>query len=317
MVFADTLLNVSYDVSRELYKDINKVFIADYFKQTGKHITIDQSHNGSSKQARAVIAGLEADVVTMNQLSDMDLLQKAGLLSENWQTAFPNKSSPATSTTTFLVRKGNPKNIHDWHDLVQKGIHIVTPHPKSSGNGRYSYLAALAYATHHFKMHENAEHEIQSFMRKLYQNVSILDSGGRAATTTFIHRGIGDVLINAETEILYISQQTHPGEFEVINPSLSIQADFPVAIIEPVARKHRNLELAQQYIAFLFSDKGQEIFAAHYLRPINHISTIHSSNAQLAPIKLITVDELGGWDQLMQTHFSDGGLFDQIYSQKN
>lgn len=315
-----TLLNASYDVSRELYKDLNAAFIKSEAK-LGKTIMIDQSHNGSSKQARAVIDGLEADVVTMNQSSDIVLLEKAGLIDPKWQSAFPNQSSPYSSTILFLVRKGNPKGIHDWGDLVKDGVQIVMPNPKTSGNGRYSYLGALAFAKLHFKDDRDPEAATRTFIQQIYKNTPILDAGGRGATTSFIQRQIGDVLLTFESEVFQITRQFNQGDFEVITPSLSIKADYPAAIILPVVKKHQTEALATDYLNFLFSKEGQAIIEAHYLRPYLGADTAtvvetKKETTVFAPLHLVTVDELGGWDAINKTHFSDGGLFDQIYTGK-
>ncbi len=308
------ILNASYDVSRELYRKINAAFIQSQYEKTGQEIYVDQSHNGSSKQVRAVIDGLEADVVTMNQTSDMVVLEQAGLLEPNWQSAFPNQSSPYSSTILFLVRKDNPKNIQDWQDLVRDDIQIVMPNPKTSGNGRYSYLAALAFAEHHFKDHANKPQAIQDFIRQLYKNAPILETGGRAATTSFIQRQIGDVLLTFESEVLQITKLFNRDDFEIIVPSLSIRADYPVAVIAPVAKKHGTTALANQYLEFLYSKEAQQIAADFYLRPFaKEIAT--ASQHVFSDLHLVTVDELGGWDTLIKAHFADGAAFDQIYLQ--
>ncbi len=316
---AETLLNVSYDVSRELYKDINSAFIQKYAAETGKKIIIDQSHNGSSKQARAIIDGLEADVITMNQESDITLVQKAGLIDANWRDAFPNKSIPYSSTTLFLVRKGNPKGIHDWQDIVREGVQVIIPNHKTSGNGRYSYLAALAFAKNHFKDAPDPEAATRDFIKKIYLNAPILDAGSRGSTTNFIQRGMGDVLLTLESEVLEVTQQFNKNDFEIVVPSISIQADCPVAIVSTVAKKHHTEELATAYLNFLYSEKGKEIIAAHYLRPYSADTQgggISANNPLFANVPMVTVEALGGWDYVNKTHFAEGGLFDQIYTKR-
>ena len=311
-VYADsTLLNVSYDVTREFYKDYNPAF-AKYWKQkTGETVTINQSHGGSSKQARAVADGLEADVITMNQANDIDILyERGGLIPKDWQKRLPNASSPTTSTTVFLVRKGNPKNIRDWDDLVKPGVAVVIPNPKTSGNGRYGYLAAWGYV---IKKGGN-EAKAREFVSKLFKNVPVLDTGGRGATTTFVQRDIGDVLLTFENEVYLIKKELGNDKFDVVYPSSSILAENPVSVVDKVVDKRKTRPLAQAYLEYLYSEEGQEIAARHYLRPrLESVAAKHK--ADFKPIELFTVDEVfGGWTKAQKTHFADGGVFDQIYN---
>lgn len=309
-VAEQSLLNASYDVAREFYKDYNTAFIAHWQAQTGVSISINQSHGGSSKQARALIDGLAADVVTMNQQTDIDLLAQHGLVSADWRSKFPYNASPYTSTIVFLVRKGNPHHIRDWDDLVRDGVQVIIPNPKTSGNGRYSYLAAWAYAEETLGGAAHAK----DFVGRLFRNVPVLDTGGRAATTTFIQRDIGDVLLTFESEVQQISQQFAPGTYEVVYPSQSIQAENPVAVVDQVVDKNGNRALAQAYLHYLFSVPGQRLAGQHFLRPADP-AVAAEFRAQFPPLKLITVDErFGGWSTALQTHFADGGLFDQLYS---
>jgi sulfate transport system substrate-binding protein len=310
--FADaSLLNVSYDVTREYYRDYNQAF-AKYWKQkTGETITINQSHGGSSKQARAVSDGLEADVITMNQANDIDILyEKSKLIPKDWQKRLPYNSSPTASTTVFLVRKGNPKNIKDWDDLIKAGISVVIPNPKTSGNGRYSYLAAWGYV---LKKGGN-ETQAKEFVTKLFKNVPVLDAGGRGATTTFAQRGIGDVLPTFENEVFLIKKELGNDQFDVVYPSTSIYAENPVSIVDKVVDKKKTRVLAQAYLEHLYSEEGQEIAARHYLRPrLESVANKHKNDFKT--IELFTVDELfGGWQKAQKTHFADGGQFDQIYA---
>jgi sulfate transport system substrate-binding protein len=306
-----SLLNVSYDVTREFYKDYNPAF-AKYWKQkTGETVTINQSHGGSSKQARAVADGLEADVITMNQANDIDILyERGGLIPKDWQKRLPNASSPTTSTTVFLVRKGNPKNIRDWDDLVKPGVAVVIPNPKTSGNGRYGYLAAWGYV---IKKGGN-EAKAREFVGKLFKNVPVLDTGGRGATTTFVQRDIGDVLLTFENEVYLIKKELGNDKFDVVYPSSSVLAENPVSVVDKVVDKRKTRPLAQAYLEYLYSEEGQEIAARHYLRPrLESVAAKHK--ADFKPIELFTVDEVfGGWTKAQKTHFADGGVFDQIYN---
>jgi sulfate transport system substrate-binding protein len=305
------ILNVSYDVTREFYGDFNKSF-ADYWKQkTGDTVTINQSHGGSSKQAESVINGLPADVVTMNQPPDIDVLHtQARLLPADWASRLPNHSVPYTSTIVFVVRKGNPKNIRNWDDLIRPGISVVVPNPKTSGNGRYSYLAAWGYA---LKQPAGDGQSAREFVGKLFANVPVLDTGGRGATTTFADRGIGDVLLTFENEAAQLQENFTNGQFEVILPHTSILAENPVAWVDHNVRKHHTEAVARAYLEYLYSDAGQEIAAQHFFRPKSE-TVLTRYAARFKPVDLFTVDEIaGGWQQAQQVHFADGGIFDQIY----
>jgi sulfate transport system substrate-binding protein len=309
-----TLLNVSYDPTRELYQDYNKVF-ADYWKaKTGQQVTINQSHGGSGKQARAVIDGLQADIVTLALAYDIDAIaDKAKLLPKDWQSKLPNNSAPYTSTIVFLVRKGNPKGIKDWNDLVKEGVSVITPNPKTSGGARWNFLAAWAYA---LKNNNNDEAAAKAFVTKLYANVPVLDSGARGSTTTFIQRGIGDVAITWENEAFLTVNEIGQGQFEVIVPSLSILAEPTVALVEKVAAKKGTTEVAKAYLEFLASEQGQEVAAKHYYRPRNP-TVAAKFEKQFPKLDLVTIDQVfGGWQKAQKTHFEDGGTFDQIYAPK-
>ncbi len=297
-------------MTREFYKDFNPAF-AKYWKQkTGETITINQSHGGSSKQARAVADGLEADVITMNQANDIDILAERKLIPKDWQKRFANNSSPTASTTVFLVRKGNPKNIRDWDDLIKPGITNVVPNPKTSGNGRYSYLAAWGYVI----KKGGDENKAKEFVAKLFKNVPVLDTGGRGATTTFVQRGIGDVLLTFENEVFLIKKELGNDQFDVVYPSTSILAENPVSIVDKVADKRKTRAQAEAYLSYLYSEEGQDIAAKHYIRPrVEGSAAKHKT--EFKQIDLFTVDEVfGGWQKAQKTHFADGGTFDQIYS---
>ena len=304
-----TLLNVSYDVTREFYKDFNPSFIKFWKQKTGETITINQSHGGSSKQARAVTDGLEADVITMNQAPDIDILYERGrLIPKDWQKRLPNASSPTTSTTVFLVRKGNPKHIKDWDDLIKPGIAVIVPNPKTSGNGKYSYLAAWGYVLK--KGGDDAK--AKEFVTKLFKNVPVLDTGGRGATTTFAQRGIGDALLTFENEVNLIKKELGD-QFDVVYPSASILAENPVTIVDKFVDKHHTRVVAQAYLDYHFSEAGQEIAVQHYLRPRLE-SVVAKHKGEFKQLDLFTVDEtFGGWAKVQKTHFADGGTFDQIY----
>ncbi|MEQ1602047.1 MAG: sulfate ABC transporter substrate-binding protein [Methylophilaceae bacterium] len=309
--YADTaLLNVSYDVTREFYREYNTAFINYWKQKTGETVTVNQAHGGSSKQVRSVADGLEADVVTMNQSNDIDVLYERGkLIPKDWQKRLPNASSPTTSTTVFLVRKGNPKRIKDWDDLAKPGISVVVPNPKTSGNGKYSYLAAWGYV---LKTGGN-EVKAKDFVAKLFKNVPVLDTGGRGATTTFVQRGIGDVLLTFENEVYLIKQELGSDQFDVVYPSVSVLAENPVTVVDRVVDKHKTRVLAQAYLEYLYSETGQEIAARHHLRPRLE-SVFAKHKADFKAIKLFTIDEVfGGWPKAQKTHFADGGYFDQIY----
>ena len=303
-----TLLNVSYDVSRELYKEINPAFVAHWQKTAGEKLTINQSHGGSSKQIQSVINGLEADVVTMNQAADLDVLARSGLASTDWRKAFPNAAAPYTSATIFLVRKGNPKGIKDWNDLARAGVSVVIPNPKTSGNGRYTYLAAWGYALG--KGGNDAA--AKDFVAKLFANVPVFDGGGRGATTTFTQRGIGDVLVTFENEAVLIDNEVGGDQFDVVYPSVSIDASAPVAIVNKVVDKKGTRKQATAYLNFLFSPEGQEIIAKHYFRPRDP-AVAKKYASRFPAIKTFTVEEkFGSWEAVQKTHFADGGIYDQI-----
>ncbi|MGI4860600.1 MAG: sulfate ABC transporter substrate-binding protein [Janthinobacterium lividum] len=303
-----TLLNVSYDVTRELYKDIDTAFAASWKKTSGETITVRQSHGGSSPQALAVLQGLQADVVTMNQTSDIDLLvQRGGLVNKNWRQAFPDNASPYTTTMVFLVRKGNPKHIKDWDDLAKPGTAVILPNPKTSGNGRYSYLAAWGWRL----QHGGSDAQARTLVTQILKNIPVLDTGGRGATTSFAQRGLGDVLVTFENEVALIQQEFGPGRFETVYPSSSLLAEPPVAIVDKYADAHKTRAQAKAYLDFLYSQPGQEIIAEHHLRPRDPLVMQHHQN-DFPPIKTFTVDQVfGSWDKAQQTHFADGGTFDQ------
>ena len=303
-----TLLNVSYDVARELYKEINPAFVAHWQRTAGEKLTINQSHGGSSKQIQSVIAGLEADVVTMNQAADLDVLAKSGLTGADWRKAFPNAAAPYTSATIFLVRKGNPKGIKDWDDLARAGVQVVIPNPKTSGNGRYTYLAAWGYALQKTGNDAGA----RDFVSKLFANVPVLDGGGRGATTTFTQRDIGDVLITFENEATLIDQEVGGDKFDVVYPSLSIEAAAPVAVVGKVVDKRGTRKVATAYLEYLYSPEGQTLAGDNYYRPRDAKIAARYAK-QFAPVKLFTIDEVfGGWANAQKTHFADGGVFDEI-----
>lgn len=305
-----TLLNVSYDVMRDFYKDFNPLFIKHYQKNHPNiALKIEQSHGGSSKQALAVANGLQADVVTMNQSSDIELLQKKGLVAHDWQKAFPNNAVPFTSTTVFLVRKGNPKGIHDWADLVQPNVQIVMGNPKTSGNGRYTFLAALGSA---LKTNGNNQEAAKAFTQKLLANVAVLEAGGRGATTTFMQRNIGDVLITFENEAAMAAKQFGDGAFEMVYPKHSIAAENPVAIVETVVNKKGSATVAKDYLNYLWSDEGQNLAANLYLRP-SKPEILAQYNDRFPQVETFRANDLfGPWDEIMKTYFADGALFDQI-----
>ncbi len=307
------LLNVSYDVSRDFYKDYNPLFQKHWQATTGEAVDLRQSHAGSSKQVRAVADGLEADVVTMNQASDVDFLAEKGLVVRDYAKKFPDNASPYTSTMVFIVRKGNPKALKDWPDLVQPGVQVILPHPKNTGNGRYSYLAAWGFA---LRQPGGSDATAQEFVGKLLKNAPLFAAGGRDATTTFMQRKIGDVLVSFESEAELIAKEFGKGEFDVVHPSLSILTEFPVAIVDKVVDKKGTRKLAQAYLDYLWSKDGQENAAKNYLRPRDP-EVLKKYAAQFPAIKTFTVEEVfGGWAKASPTHFKDGGTFDQIYSQK-
>ncbi len=304
------LLNVSYDPTRELYQDVNKAFAAKWQQQTGQTVEISQSHGGSGKQARSVIDGLEADVVTLALAYDIDAIaEKSGRIAADWAKRLPNHGVPYTSTVVFVVRKGNPRQIHDWSDLTKPGTVVVTPNPKTSGGGRWSYLAAWAWARQ--KLGDDAK--ARDYVRALYRNVPVLDSGARGSTITFAQRGIGQVLLAWENEAQLLVNEMGRDKFEIVFPSVSILAEPPVAVVDKNVDKHGTRAAAEAYLKFLYSDEGQEIGAHHHYRPRDAAAFARHA-AQFPSLKLISVDEaFGGWKKAHATHFADGGIFDQIY----
>jgi sulfate/thiosulfate-binding protein len=305
-----TLLNVSYDPTRELYQDFNSAFAKYRQKKSGQHVTIKQSHGGSGKQARSVIDGLDADVVTLALAYDIDAIAEKGLVKPGWQKELPHNSSPYTSTIVFLVRKGNPKRIKDWSDLVKPGISVITPNPKTSGGARWNYLAAWAFALH---QRGGNEAKAREFVTKLFKNVPVLDSGARGSTNTFVQRGQGDVLLAWENEVYLAIKELGPDKFEVVTPSESILAEPPVTVVDKVVDKRGTRKVAEEYLKYLYSAEGQEIAAKHYYRP-NDKKVAARYGTIFPKIKLFTVDELfGGWRAAQKKHFADGGTFDQIY----
>jgi sulfate/thiosulfate-binding protein len=304
------LLNVSYDPTRELYKEYNTAFAKYWKAKTGDTVTVNQSHGGSGKQARSVLEGLEADVVTLALSNDIDqLYQKRKLVQEDWQKLLPNNSSPYTSTIVLLVRKGNPLGIKDWNDIVKPGVSIVTPNPKTGGGARWNYLAAWAYA---LKANNNDEAAAAAFVGQLYKNVAVLDSGARGSTTSFVEREIGDVLITWENEAYLVLREFGADKFEIVTPSLSILTEPSVAVVEDVARKHGTTEVATEYLKYLYSKEGQDIIGKHFYRPADQ-ETAAKYAKQFKPVELVTIDKLGGWDAAQKKHFVDNGIFDQIY----
>jgi sulfate/thiosulfate-binding protein len=305
-----SLLNVSYDPTRELYQDFNAAFAKQWKAKSGDDVKVKQSHGGSGKQARGVIDGLEADVVTLALAYDIDAIAERGLIAKDWQKRLPHNSSPYTSTIVFLVRKGNPKGIKDWGDLIKPGIAVITPNPKTSGGARWNHLAAWGYA---LKQPGATDASARQFIGKLYKNVPILDSGARGATTTFVERGIGDVLLAWENEALLAIKELGPDKVEIVAPSVSILAEPPVAVVDKVVEKHGTRKVAEAYLQYLYTDEGQEIAAKNYYRPtVEKIAKKYA--AQYPKVKLFTIDEIaGGWTKAQKAHFADGGVFDQIY----
>ena len=305
------LLNVSYDPTRELYQNINAAFIKQWKAKTGVDLVISQSHGGSGSQARSVIDGLQADVVTLALAYDIDAIaDKAGLLPKNWQSRFPDNSAPYTSTIVFLVRKGNPKRIKDWNDLVRPGISVIMPNPKTSGGARWNYLAAWGYA---LRQSNNDESKAKDFVARLYRNVPVLDSGARGATTTFVQRGIGDVLVGWENEAFLALNELGKDKLELVVPSVSILAEPPVAVVDKIAARHGTAAVAKAYLEFLYSPEGQEIAARNYYRPRSK-EVAAKYDKQFPHLTLFTVDEVfGGWQKAQKKHFEEGGTFDQIY----
>jgi sulfate transport system substrate-binding protein len=308
-----TLLNVSYDPTRELYKDFNAAFNKHWQGKTGQTVNVRQSHGGSGKQARSVADGLEADVVTLALASDVDALAERKLIPADWQKRFPHNSAPYTSTIVFLVRKGNPKGIKDWGDLAKPGIGVITPNPKTSGGARWNYLAAWAWA---LKQPGGNEQKAKELVSAIFRNVPVLDSGARGSTTTFVERGLGDVLIAWENEAELAVNEIGKGKFEIVAPSLSILAEPPVAVVDKVVEKRGTRLTAQAYLDYLYSEEGQHIAARHYYRP-RDAKVAAQYAAQFPKIKLVTIDDtFGGWPKAQKRHFADGGTFDQIYASK-
>ncbi len=304
------LLNVSYDPTRELYENYNKAFAAYWEQETGQKVTIKQSHGGSGKQSRAVIDGLEADVVTLALGYDIDALQETGLINEGWHNKYEHNSSPYTSTIVFLVRKGNPKGIKDWPDLLKEGVEVITPNPKTSGGARWNYLAAWGYALDH---NNNDEAKAEEFVQELFKHVPVLDTGARGSTTTFVERGIGDVLIAWENEAYLSIKELGPDKFEIVNPSESILAEPPVAVVDKIVDKRDTREVSEAYLKYLYSEEGQTIAAENYYRPTLE-SVKEKFKDQFPEIKLFTLDDkFGTWKETQEKHFNDGGIFDKIY----
>jgi len=307
------LLNVSYDPTRELYEDYNKAFAAHWKQETGDTVTIKQSHGGSGKQARAVVDGLEADVVTLALAADIDAVAARGLLPADWQKSRAPNSSPYTSTIVFLVRKGNPKQIKDWDDIVKPGITVVTPNPKTSGGARWNYLAAWAFAAKKY----GGEQAARDFVAKLFRNTPVLDTGARGSTTTFVQRGIGDVLLAWENEAFLAVNELGKDDFEIVVPSLSILAEPPVTTVNQFARKHGTLKLASAYLDYLYSPEGQRLAAKHYYRPTAPEHADPADLARFPQLELVQIDrDFGGWKKVQQEHFADGGIFDQIFANR-
>ncbi|BAQ16665.1 sulfate ABC transporter substrate-binding protein [Methyloceanibacter caenitepidi] len=311
--FADTtLLNASYDPTRELYKQVNAAFAKDWKEKTGETVTIEQSHGGSGKQARAVIDGLKADVVTLALEGDIDNIAKSGLIAENWRSRLPDASSPYASTIVFLVRKGNPKAIKDWDDLAKDGVEVITPNPKTSGGARWNYLAAWAYADQKYGHDEEKNKE---FVKKLYKNVPVLDTGARGSTTTFVQRGIGDVLLAWENEAFLALNELGEDQFEIVVPSLSIKAEPPVAVVDKNVDAKGTRKVAEAYLKFLYQPEIQKAIAKNYYRPAEPDYADAKDLARFPDVQLVTVDDplFGGWKQAQPKHFADGAIFDQIY----
>jgi sulfate transport system substrate-binding protein len=304
------LLNVSYDPTRELYQDVNAAFARQWKERTGQALTVEQSHGGSGKQARAVADGLEADVLTLALAYDIDAVAQAGLLAPEWQKRLPHNSAPYTSTIVFLVRKGNPRGIKDWGDLVQPGVAVITPNPKTSGGARWNYLAAWAGAR---RQPGATEESARDFVTRLFRNVPVLDSGARGATTTFVQRGMGDVLLAWENEAFLSIKELGPDKVEIVVPSISILAEPPVAVVDSVVDRKGTRAAAQAYLEFLYTPEGQELAARHYYRP--RLAAVAEKHAATFPrVELVTVDAaFGGWQAAHKVHFADGGVFDQIY----
>lgn len=304
-----SIVNVSYDPTREMYEEYNQLFAKHWEDQTGQSVQVVQSHGGSGKQALEVANGLDADVVTLALEYDIDFLQDAGLINEGWVSEFPDESAPYTSTIVFLVRKGNPKNIHDWNDLVRDDVGIITPNPKTSGGARWNYMAAWAYAE---QAYNGDEAQMTAFIKKLYNNVQVLDSGARGATTSFVENGQGDVLIAWENEA-YLSMRDYPDEYEIVTPSISILAQPSVAVVDHVVDKRGTRDVAEEYLNYLYSDDAQRIAAKNYFRPVNPEILQEYADVFDLNVKLVSIEDFGGWDAVQAKHFADGGIFDQIY----
>ena len=311
-VSAQTLLNASYDVAREFYKDYNAAFIANYKKTTGKDVKIDQAHGGSSAQARAVNDGLDADVVTMNTTTDIDFLASKGIVAADWAKRFPHNASPTSSTMLFLTRNGNPKNIKDWDDLIKPGIQVIVVNPKTGGNGRMAYLAAWGYV----RKKGGSEADAAAFVAKLYKNVPVLAKGGRDATTIFLQRNIGDVLVTFESEVISVDNEFGAGKVDAVHPSISIVAENPVAVVERTVAKKGTGDVAKAYLNYLYSDEAQEIAAKHAMRPTNP-AILKKYSKTFKPLQLFTVNEVfGSFAEAQKVHFNDGGNFDKLYTVK-
>ena len=305
-----SLLNVSYDPTRELYQEVNQAFAKQWKTKTGDNVTIKQSHGGSGKQARAVIDGLDADVVTLALAYDTDALAEKGLLDKAWQKRLPHNASPYSSTIVFLVRKGNPKGIKDWGDIIKPGVSVITPNPKTSGGARWNHLAAWGYA---LKLPGGSEATAKDFLAKLYKNVPVLDSGARGATTTFVERGIGDVLLAWENEALLAIKELGPDKVEIVAPSTSILAEPSIAVVDKIVDRRGTRKVAEAYLNYLYTDEGQDTIAKHYYRPTTEKASKKYA-AQFPKVKLFTIDDtFGGWTKAQKDHFADGGIFDQIY----
>ena len=304
----DKILNASYDIARELFVQINEAYVA---KNAGK--TVDQSHAGSSKQARAILEGLEADVVTFNQVTDIDVLVKGGAVSDDWQSEFANNASPYYSLPAFLVREGNPKGIKNWDDLVRDDVKVVFPNPKTSGNARYTYLAATAYAKEKFN---NDEEQVKAFVKKLFDNVPVFDTGGRAATTTFVERNIGDVLITFEAETRGIAKEFGEDKFDIVVPEVSVLAEFPIAIVDRVVDDRSSRDFAKSYLDFLYSPEAQKIIAENGNR-VNDAAVSAEFKDQFPEVRLVKVEDVfGGWNKIQEEHFASGGILDEIYGDR-
>ena len=303
------IINVSYDPTRELYESYNEIFKEHWKEKTGQDVDVIQSHGGSGKQALEVINGLQADVVTLALDYDIDAIENAGMIQSGWKEELPDDSAPYTSTIVFLVRKGNPKNIQDWDDLIRDDVDVITPNPKTSGGARWNYLAAWAYAQ---KIYNNDEEKMEAFIKKLYQNVLVLDSGARSATTSFVENGQGDVLIAWENEA-FLSVKDDPDEFEIIAPSISVLAQPSVAVVDEVAENRGTEEVSREYLNYLYSDDAQRIAAENYYRPVNQEILEEYSDVFDLNMELKTIDDFGGWQEVQRKHFADGGVFDRIY----